>query len=114
MEGKEKGKRREEGRKHTTNTRILSRIRHLLHIRHNRPLMTRINDVFRPRLQRVAPVEGSLRPSLHSNNSRGGFRRVGASVADDVVGGDFGYGLWVCVYVLVSICSVCVFVCLFV
>jgi len=55
-----------------------------------------IDNVVGPGLQRVAPVERGLGSGLHGYDLGGGFCGVGASVADDVVGGDFCDGLRVC------------------
>lgn len=58
-----------------------------LHVRHDGPLMTRINDIIRPAGKSMAPIQLHSAASLERNHSIRLRRRVGAAIAHDIVGG---------------------------
>jgi hypothetical protein len=72
----------------TANSRITLCIRHLLQIRHNRALVTRVNHIISPTRECMAPRQCRRAASLYGNHGVGFGGGVGAAVAHDVVGGD--------------------------
>ena len=72
----------------TPNPTITFRIANFLHIRHDRPLMTRIDNIIRPTRERMAPLQFHRAARLERNDRVGLGRGVGAAIAYDVVGGD--------------------------
>ena len=72
----------------TPNPRISLRIRDFLQIRHDWPLVTRVNHVARAGRKRVAPCQTRGGAGLECDDRASLLGRVGSAVADDVVGGD--------------------------
>lgn len=68
-------------------SRVGLRVGDLLHIRHHRALVARVDNITRSRCQGMAPREFGLGTGLDGDDRAGRGSRIRTTVANDVVGG---------------------------